>query len=517
LSVFLFGGSRLMVRSLSEHFIGAARLKNGGPKEAVILGAGDSGHLMVKLLQNAPHIPYVPAVVLDDLERLAGSYVYGVKVQGGLFELGRILAERPELVAVLIAIPTLSAKKMAEVRAVCAAHNVAIKKLQSFEDIACLDLTSELQELNIETVLQKETSIEREEEVQAALMGRRVLVTGAGGSIGSELVRQIVDFSPSSLLLVDSCEFNLYQIERELRAAGKADGLSFIVADIGERGYMRRLLAEHVPEFVFHAAAYKHVPLMEANCYQAFRNNVLGTRNLHDECAAAGVKKFVFISSDKAVDPTSVMGCSKKIGELFIQYQSQHSPLGSKMQSTAVRFGNVINSAGSVVPLFKEQIANGGPITITHPDMERYFMSIREAVRLVLTAGALGENGQIYVLDMGKKIKIVDLAFKMLKLYGRRDIGIIYTGLRPGEKLTEDLLTSYEKLATTSLRKVSRLVSRLPNVFNISEWIDSLESRAAELDNEEIGRAMKALVDEIESAALRSKVDRVSGERAFAL
>jgi FlaA1/EpsC-like NDP-sugar epimerase len=500
LSIFLCGGSRFVSRWISEYLLDREAMKNGSnQKDSIILGAGNSGHLLVKLLQTSHHIPYKPSMVLDDLERLKGSSVYGVRVEGTISKLDEILAVNKMISAVFVAIPTLSEERINEIKEICNKHNVAFKRLQSFEDIACLDPNEDGAGKNIEALLDKEIHVEHEEQIANALFGKRVLVTGAGGSIGSELVRQILNFKPQKLILVDNSEFNLFKMSEELK--NSKENIVFNIADICDVARISKIFEEHKPEYIFHAAAYKHVPLMEINCYEAFKNNVLGTRRLHDLAAMHQVEKFVFISSDKAVDPCSIMGCSKKIGEIFIQHQAivSSNTLKHNMRSAVVRFGNVINSAGSVIPLFKDQIAKGGPITVTHPDMDRFFMSIREAVRLVLTAGTFEESGEIYVLDMGKKIKIVDLANKMLQLYGRRDIKIVFTGLRPGEKMTEYLLAPYESLSNTELKKVGRLSSKLIVTSDIITWLNEMEKNLKAMSNLEIASAMKDFISLVES------------------
>lgn len=514
LSVFLSGGSRLIVRSISEYLVGKERMRAGASaKETIVLGAGDSGHLLVKLIKNLPHLPYLPVIVLDDLERLKGSNVYGVKVEGPLSLLENCLRVNPGISTVLTAIPSLSDSRTEEIKNICDQYSVIFKKLQSFEDIACLDINDAMQEVSIESVLDKETAVEHEKDMFHAIGSKKVLVTGAGGSIGSELVRQIITFMPKKVILVDNCEFNLYKMANELRDC-EID-TEFHVANIRDIRRMSLIFEDEKPELVFHAAAYKHVPLMEFNCYEAFTNNVIGTRNILELSISNKAERFVFISTDKAVDPTSVMGCSKKIAEMVMQYYAASKlysggKLSREVNSTkvtAVRFGNVINSNGSVIPLFKEQIANGGPITVTHPEMERFFMSIREAVRLVLTAGTLGESGQIYVLDMGKKLKIVDVAKKMLALYGRRDIEIIFTGLRPAEKMTEELLADYEKIERTNFRKVNKLISALHPDASVIEWINQIEKKLSEMKDSDIGLEMKSFIQQAEDRVTMSELE----------
>jgi FlaA1/EpsC-like NDP-sugar epimerase len=495
ISVFFAGGGRLFVRSLSEYFSGKDKLNAKlEARDTVILGGGNSGHLLIKLISNSSHIPYIPVGILDDSERLIGTSISGVKVLGQISLLDEYLNTNPNIGAVLSAIPSITASKMEVIKEICHQHSVTFKKLQSFEDIACLDAGSALQDVSIESVLDKETSVAHEKDISIAIHGKKVLVTGAGGSIGSEIVRQIIGFGASKLILLDQSEYNLYKLANELRDS--SGEITYSICNVRDKERLALIFSKERPEIVYHAAAYKHVPLMEDNCYEAFVNNIIGTRNVYQASIRNGVRKFVLISTDKAVDPSSVMGCTKKIAELMLQYLARSDKFGTDV--SAVRFGNVINSNGSVIPLFKEQIAKGGPITVTHPDMERYFMSITEAVKLVLTAGTLGEDGEIYVLNMGKKLKIVDVAKKMLTLYGRRDLQVIYTGLRPGEKMTEELLCQYEDIVPTRFEKISKLVSSLFPGVQIVEWIEQMEKNLASTADERIGIEMKKFIKKIE-------------------
>lgn len=498
LSILFSAGGRLFTRVLCEKLppvegIGSQTVT----REAVIIGAGDSGHLLVKNMLAHKRLSYLPVAVLDDNERYEGSTVFGVPVYGSISSLSACLSEFPHASAVIVAIPSLSHKRAAQIEAVCRSIGIPLKKLQAFEDLACIDALTKSDGISIESVLEKDLHVEHEDEIREELKGRRVLVTGAGGSIGSELVRQILGFEPEELILLDNSEYNLFKLNRELNGSFPRTRRQVLVGSITDRTRLLRIFSETKPEFVFHAAAYKHVPLMQDNCYEAFRNNIIGTRNLLDLSVQYGVQRFVMISSDKAVAPSSVMGCSKLIAEMLVQQysaaavqQNSHHP----MSTSVVRFGNVINSTGSVIPIFKEQILSGGPVTVTHPDMERYFMSIREAVRLVLTAGTLGEKGEIYILDMGQPIKVVDVARKMLALYGRRDIEIVFTGIRPGEKLSEELLNSHELRGPTPFAKVHRVQNFAPPDIEVARWVSEIESKLASLDNNDIRELMFSLV-----------------------
>ncbi|HQH28024.1 MAG TPA: polysaccharide biosynthesis protein, partial [Oligoflexia bacterium] len=438
-------------------------------------------------------------LVLDDNENLHGGAVHGVRIAGPLSSLAEKLETYKAVAAVFSAIPSLSRQRVEEIEGLCRRIGIAFKRLQSFEEIALADGLKPVEKIRVESLLEKEINVQHEEEIRQAVLGKHILVTGAGGSIGSELVRQVLAFSPAAITLFDSSEYNLFQIERELVPLHPAVRKNFSIGSIANLERIRQVVREARPEIVFHAAAYKHVPLMESNCYEAFVNNVLGTRNTLASCEECGVRRFVLISTDKAVCPVSVMGCSKRLTELFVAERLQDTNGAQGIRCSIVRFGNVINSAGSVIPLFKAQIESGGPVTVTHPDMERYFMSIREAVRLVLTAGVLSEGSGAYVLDMGEPIKIVEVAKKMLALYGRRDVSIVFTGLRPGERLTESLTYAFERTVPSRFAKVQQIVSLVPSqTVRVSEWVSNLEQRLGEFTDKEIGALMTGFVAEVE-------------------
>ena len=492
LSILFSGGARVLVREIMETYLRHNMNSGSTPREVLILGGGDSGHLLVKYLLSNSRLNYKIVGVLDDSDRLAKGSVLGVSVLGPLNKLESILEKYPRIAAVIVAIPSLSKARFEMVEKTCKLFGIALKRLQAFEDIACQDFESSPEKISIESVLEKETRVEHEEEIRRALKGKRILITGAGGSIGSELVRQILPFEPGRLILLDNSEFHLFSIEREL--AQTRNHCDLVLGSIGDRRRLSAIFSEKRPDIVFHAAAYKHVPLLESNCYEAFVNNVLGTRNLLEVSRVHGVKLFVMISTDKAVEPSSVMGASKRIAEMLAQDCCSHGTDAQNMYTAVVRFGNVINSRGSVIPLFKEQILSGGPLTVTHPEMERYFMSLREAVRLVLTAGTLGMKGEIYILNMGEPIRVVDVAKKMLSLYGRRDIPIVFTGVRPGEKLKEDLTDSGENVDSTSFAKVNRVKTNSFRRQSIAKQVVQLELLLSQISDEEIGRLMKEIV-----------------------
>ncbi len=517
-SLLLAGGVRFAVRLWCERHLPKSLLFGSlEDREVVILGAGDSGHVLVKNLLAHRKFSYRPVLILDDSPRLWGTSVHGIPVTGSLSELHAVLETNKRVTAVIVAIPSFSTVRLRDLEQTCRRFEVPLKRVQSFEDLACLDAASIQTSLSIEAMLEKEVLVDHEEQIRSALTGKRVLITGAGGSIGSEIARQVISFQPRSVTLLDHSEVNLYHIEREIKGSCPCVETRFVLGSICNQERLSQLFREIMPEVVFHAAAYKHVPLIEDNPHEAFINNVCGTRNLLAVSATSGVKRFVLISTDKAVDPSSIMGCSKRLTELLVQHAQQlrgSSPVGTSLSTAIVRFGNVINSAGSVIPLFREQILSGGPVTVTHPEMERYFMSIREAVRLVLTAGTLGENGEIYILDMGQPIKIVDVARKMLALYGRREIEIIFTGLRPGEKLNETLVGEKETIAGTSFRKVRRVQTSSSWDESILTWVDRLEGELPTLTNAEIATLLRNAAHEVPGfmpTDWRSRQDRTVG------
>jgi FlaA1/EpsC-like NDP-sugar epimerase len=496
-SIIGCAGLPLSVRMLFESLEAKSAAANRGQaRETIVLGAGESGHLLVKTLQARRQLPYVPIGILDDSPAMRGRSVYGVEVFGRLNDLQELLEANPKVGAVLLAIPSLSKQRVAEIEKVCKELGVAFKKIQSFEDIALTDIALDGgSTASIESVLERDVSVSHDKEIREFIAGKDVAVTGAGGSIGSELVRQLVNFGPKSVTLIDSNEFHMFKIQRELNGGRPEIVKRYCVASIVDEGRMLSVFGELKPQVVFHAAAYKHVPLMEENPYEAFQNNVVGTRNLLRACAISGIEQFIMISTDKAVNSCSVMGHSKRIGELLVQdYVAEATRKGRTFRAAVVRFGNVINSNGSVVPLFKEQILSGGPVTVTHPEMRRFFMSIREAVRLVLAAGSIGSDGEVFLLDMGSPVKIVDVAKKMLALYGRRDIEIVFSGIRPGERLYEELTGPGEETFPTPLAKVQRVI--MPSVERGSAvaWVAQVEQRLMGLSGDEIRGVMADFV-----------------------
>ncbi len=428
---------------------------NERAKRVLIVGAGQGGESILREIKRNINLPIDVVGLIDDDPKKKDQIIHGVKVIGSTEHLaeiaGKFMADE-----IIIAIPSASGAELRRIVKLCQNTNVRFKTLPGLQDIIGGKLVSlQLRDIAIEDLLRRPPSEINLAEIAAYVTNKTVLVTGAGGSIGSEICRQILPFQPEKLLLLGHGENSIFKTHQELLRSAKLGNtvLIPIITDIQDREKIGHLFQAHRPEIVFHAAAHKHVPLMELNPEEAVKNNVLGTRNLVDAAHNAGVERFVMISTDKAVNPTSVMGASKRVSEMILKCYARRSPT----RFVAVRFGNVLGSRGSVIPMFKEQIERGGPITITHPKMIRYFMTIPEASKLVIQAGAYGKGGEVFILDMGEPVRIVDLAEDLIRLAGLevgRDIEIKFTGIRPGEKLYEELLTASEGITATRNSKI---------------------------------------------------------------
>jgi FlaA1/EpsC-like NDP-sugar epimerase len=406
------------------------------------------------------------------------------------------LCEKHEVQEVLIALPHASPKMIRSLVERCQGMGVLFRTIPAVTDVMEGRVqVSQIRDVDIEDLLGREPVELDTAKIGQQLRGQCVLVTGAGGSIGSEMCRQIAGFGPRRLIALERAENNLFEIDRELRATWPALDVIPCVADIGDELRLRAIFEREKPSIVFHAAAHKHVPMMELNPGEAIKNNIGGTMTLANVAVAAGVEKMVLISTDKAVNPTSIMGCTKRVAEMYVQ------SLGAAAvtQFVTVRFGNVLGSSGSVVPIFKEQIERGGPVTVTHPEMKRYFMTIPEAAQLVLQAGTMGKGGEIYVLHMGNPVKIVDLARDMITLSGLRpgtDIEITFSGIRPGEKLFEELSTEDEHIGDTTHPKIGIWKHRLEDPQTVTGGVGRLMAMADTAAIAEVQRALKALVPE---------------------
>jgi FlaA1/EpsC-like NDP-sugar epimerase len=465
-------GARLLARTLLERPAARGIVARG--KEVIVVGAGDAGQLIVKEL---PSLGYAPIGLVDDDPQKRNLRLHGVRVLGTTDELPTILREqRPD--EVLIAIPRASGQLRQKIVDATRRAGIPVKTLPGLYELVSgdIDLAGQIRPVQVEDVLGRE-QIEVDLPVVASyLAGETVVVTGAGGSIGAELCRQIARLGAARLVLIDHSERALFEIERELVDERDFSASAPVLADVGNRHKLRQVFERYTPGVVFHAAAYKHVPLMEANPLESVRNNALATKAVAEVAAEFGAKRFVLVSTDKAANPKNLMGQSKALCEWIVEAFGHHSEVPTRF--VGVRFGNVLGSSGSVIPIFRRQIERGGPVTVTHPEMTRYFMTIQEAVSLVLQAGAIGGRGEIFVLDMGEPVRILDLARNMIELSGLvldRDIRIDIVGTRPGEKLHEELWAADEVVAATGNSKILRVTR--PQIDSV--W---LEEELAELE-----------------------------------
>jgi FlaA1/EpsC-like NDP-sugar epimerase len=428
--------------------------RNGASKSVLLIGAGDAGNMVAKELSQRTDLGMEVEGFVDDDPKKFKSVIQGVRVLGSSAQIPEI-AKRLNIKEAIITIANASSREIRRIVELCESADVKVKIVPGlFEMLDDKVKITKIREVNIDDLLGRSVvDIETHHpEVEKHYRGKRILVTGAGGSIGSELCRQLCTYWPKELILIDKDENSIFEIDNELQGSAKGLRVTPIISNIKNEKRLETIFANFKPEVIFHAAAHKHVPLMEFNVSEAILNNVQGTLNVATLADRYGVESFIFISSDKAVNPTSVMGATKKVGEVIIQDLASKS--GTKF--SCVRFGNVLGSRGSVVPLFQKQIVRGGPVTVTHPDVERFFMSIAEAVSLIIQAGSIGAKGEIFVLDMGKMVKISDLARDLIRLSGFKDddIEITYTGLRPGEKLYEEIMIDKERDKVTQFEKI---------------------------------------------------------------
>lgn len=458
--LILIGGSRLSWRLYRRMFME----DNVKKQPTLIVGAGEGGSMMINQMYRSPYMGMEPVLVVDDDPRKQKMHIaQGVKVQGTTNDIPELI-KRFRIKKVIIAIPTLSQKRLQEITKIAENPGIDVLIMPNIEGVMTGEIeVQQLKRVDVEDLLGREPVELDMAAISKELTGRTIMVTGAGGSIGSEICRQVCRFEPERIVLLGHGENSIYLIHQELQNLYQSRiDIIPVIADVQDRSRIEHIIQTYAPYVIYHAAAHKHVPLMEANPREAVKNNVIGTKNVAELAKQYGVRKFVMISTDKAVNPPNVMGASKRIAEMVVQSLNDEN---SKTDLVAVRFGNVLGSRGSVIPLFKKQIEAGGPVTVTHPEMTRYFMTIPEASRLVLQAGALAKGGEVFVLDMGEPVKIVDLAKNLIRLSGYtiEDIGIEFTGVRPGEKLYEELLSEeeihpeqvYEKIYRGKVRTVS--------------------------------------------------------------
>ncbi|WP_411829388.1 polysaccharide biosynthesis protein [Paenibacillus alginolyticus] len=449
ITVLTISGTRLAWRLLYDGY----KKIQPHQKRILIIGAGKTGTTVVKELKHSDDSDYYPIAFIDDDLNKRNLEILGVPVVGNRLDIPTVVSKY-EIHEIIIAIPSASKIEIADIISICKMTGKKTRMIPNIQDVINGKLSvSMIRNVSVEDLLGRDPVQANLYEVSEYLKNRVILVTGAGGSIGSELCRQVAGYDPEKLILLGHGENSIYEIEMELKRAFPHLQIEPVIADIQDKQRMRSVFFEFAPEVVFHAAAHKHVPLMEKNPIEAVKNNIFGTKNVAECAHEFQVKRFVMISTDKAVNSTNVMGATKRTAEMIIQQMNKIS----ETQFAAVRFGNVLGSRGSVIPLFKKQIEQGGPVTITHSEMTRYFMTIPEAVQLVIQTGSVANGGEIFILDMGKPMKIADLARDLIKLSGLepgKDIDIVYTGIRPGEKLYEELLTDEEGTTTTKHNRI---------------------------------------------------------------
>ena len=491
-TVLLLAGLRMLIRLYYEEF---RTVEGGRLKRFLIVGAGNAGEALLREIHRMSVVQYEVIGFIDDDPAKKGIQIHGLPVLGTVDLLSKICKDNG-IEEIAIAMPSASHQQLRRVIQVCEGTKIRFRTVPSITDIASGKFrVSQIRDVDINDLLGRATVQLDLDLIEAYLKEKTILVTGAGGSIGSEMCRQVCNFKPKLLLLIEQAENPLFHIERELCKLFPQVFMRTIICNIADKTRVEQIFEKYKPEVVIHAAAHKHVPLMELNPGEAIKNNIIGTRVVADAASQYGSTNFVMISTDKAVNPTSIMGSSKRIAEMYIQDLNRTS----QTHFLTVRFGNVLDSNGSVVPIFRKQIAEGGPVTVTHPEMKRYFMTIPEASQLVLQAAAMGQGGEIFVLDMGEPVKIIDLARELITLSGFRpgeDIEIIYTGLRPGEKLFEELSIKGEDMLPTRHPKIGIWKNITMDRDKLYAGINELISIASRQNHDEIVHKIKELVPE---------------------
>ena len=490
LLVCAVGGVRLSMRIFREYFVDSVVMENAKP--TLIVGAGAAGTLLVRQMLMHPKMRMMPVAFVDDDQEKQRKDIYGVRILGTTKDIEKIV-QQMGITKVVIAMPSLPNKKLNEVYDIARKTGAECVILPNIDEVMSGNLhVQQLRNVEIEDLLGRDPVELDQTLIEKQLRGKRILVTGAGGSIGSEICRQVSSFRPKELIILGHGENSIYQLNMELLGKyAEHFRITPVIADVQDRKRIFEVMEKYCPDVVYHAAAHKHVPLMEINPREAVKNNILGTRNVAEAANHAKVKTFVMISTDKAVNPPNIMGATKRLCEMIVQ------DMATKSDSTkyvAVRFGNVLGSRGSVIPLFKKQIAKGGPITVTHPDIVRYFMTIPEAAQLVIQAGSLARGGEIFVLDMGKPVRIVDLAKNLIRLsgYSEDDIEIKFTGLRPGEKMYEELLNEGEINPKQIFPKIHIGIADNSKIDRVYDFIEKFEDYSEqELHDELIDIANK--------------------------
>ena len=490
LLVCAVGGVRLSMRIFREYFVDSVVMENAKP--TLIVGAGAAGTLLVRQMLMHPKMRMMPVAFVDDDQEKQRKDIYGVRILGTTKDIEKIV-QHMGITKVVIAMPSLPNKKLNEVYDIARKTGAECVILPNIDEVMSGNLhVQQLRNVEIEDLLGRDPVELDQTLIEKQLRGKRILVTGAGGSIGSEICRQVSSFRPKELIILGHGENSIYQLNMELLGKyAEHFRITPVIADVQDKKRIFEVMEKYRPDVVYHAAAHKHVPLMEINPREAVKNNILGTRNVAEAANHAKVKTFVMISTDKAVNPPNIMGATKRLCEMIVQ------DMATKSDSTkyvAVRFGNVLGSRGSVIPLFKKQIAKGGPITVTHPDIVRYFMTIPEAAQLVIQAGSLARGGEIFVLDMGKPVRIVDLAKNLIRLsgYSEDDIEIKFTGLRPGEKMYEELLNEGEINPKQIFPKIHIGIADNSKIDRVYDFIEKFENYSEqELHDELIDIANK--------------------------
>ena len=508
LLVMLLGGPRALYRWYKDRKLGEPE----GARRVLIVGAGRAGEMLVRdMLRDRDG--YRPLAFVDDAPSRLGREIHGVPVTGTAESLPEQVG-RLDIDIVVLAVPSATVQQRRRLIELCERAGVPFRTVPRLQDLMSGQVSiNQLQKVSIEDLLGRDPVVLDWDGILAGLSGKTVMVTGAGGSIGSELCQQLARLKPKRIVLFENCEYNLYRIEKQLRQTFPGLVLDVCLGSVCDAVLVDRVLQRFQPEAIFHAAAYKHVPLLESQVRQAVHNNVIGTRVLADAAVAHGCHEFVLISTDKAVNPANVMGATKRVAEIYCQNLNQRT--GTSF--ITVRFGNVLGSAGSVVPLFREQIAAGGPVTVTHPEMERYFMTIPEATQLIMQASVLGKGGEIFVLEMGEPVRIRYLAEQMIRLSGRepgRDIEIVYTGLRPGEKLYEELFHERETLTPTAHEKIMLAHHRVLAWDEVNDAMKEFE-RAIHADDETpLLNCLARLVPEGRFRGCKPPLRLIEGRRA---
>jgi FlaA1/EpsC-like NDP-sugar epimerase len=490
LLLFLLATPRLLYRMYKDQ----GRVLASG-KRTLIVGAGRAGEMLVRDLLRSSDSDFLPVAFVDDDRQKKGRELHHIRVLGACDKIP-VLAEKLAIETILIAVPSANDKQMRRIVEICEQCNVPFLTLPSVQDMLSGSVSRQaLRDVSIEDLLGRAPVRLQRENIRTHLRDKCILVTGGGGSSGSELCRQIARFPIAKLVVFEKSEFNLYRIQAGLSKSHPELSAVFVLGDVIDSVAVRRLVGAHAPDIIFHAAAYKHVPLLQNQVREAVLNNIMGTRVVAEAAIASGVQEFVLISTDKAVNPNNVMGASKRTAEMLVQ--SLNEATGTRF--IIVRFGNVLDSAGSVVPLFREQIRTGGPVTVTHPAVTRFFMTIPEACQLIMQAAAVGRGGEVFVLDMGEPVRISYLAEQMIRLSGKRpdvDVKIEYIGLRPGEKMQEELFHAQEQLTPTGHSKLLLAQSRQLDRQALAMALECLARACAEFDEPALLRTLQLLLPE---------------------